>query len=253
MIIDAPKHTDVPSLRALWKDAFGDTDAFLDNFFNLTFSSERSLCAHVDNAVVGMLYWFDCACDGKKIAYLYAVATHKSYRGRGICHSLMNEAHRLLQARGYAGVILVPAEEHLFEFYKRMGYTTCAYHNLIHCSAEGECVEMHPITAEEYALRRPRFLPLQSVLQEGENLSFLNTLARLWKGKDFLLATRKDVDALDALELLGNTALAPRIIRTLGYTSGTFRTPGNAIPFAMFYPLDQSKALCPAYFAFAFD
>ena len=253
MIIDAPTHADIPALCSLWKDTFGDTDAFLKDFFSTAFSSERSLCARIDGKIVGMLYWFDCSCEGKKIAYLYAVATHSAYRGRGICHALMEEAHHLLQSRGYAGVILVPAEDHLFDFYARMGYTVCSYNSTLECKADGQHLEMRPISSAEYAELRLRFLPHQSVLQEGENIAFLQTLASFWAGENFLLATRKDRDTLFGLELLGDVTLSPRITHTLGFDEGKFRIIGQDEPFAMFRPLGEAILSLPTYFAFAFD
>ncbi len=253
MIIDTPQRSDIPDLRTLWKQAFGDTDVFLDTFFATAFSPDRSLCAREDGKIVGMLYWFDCIYEGKRIAYLYAVATHKSYRGRGICHALMNATHLLLQERGYAGVILVPAEAHLFDFYARIGYTVSSYNSTLECSAEGDSLEMHSISAAEYAARRSRFLPHQGVLQEGENLAFLQSLVTFWAGDGFLLAVRKDVEELFGLELLGNTALAPRIAHTLGFRTGKFRIVGQDAPFAMFRWLTDDSIPSPAYFAFAFD
>ncbi len=254
MIIETPKQTDIPALRTLWKQAFGDTDAFLDTFFATAFSPDRSLLARTDGIVVGMLYWFDCSYEDQKIAYLYAIATHGSYRGRGICHSLMGATHRLLAESGYAGIILVPAEAHLFDFYGRMGYITCSHNSILKCTAEnGAPLEMHIISAAEYAAQRTRLLPPHSVLQEGENLAFLQTLATFWQGEDFLLAVRKDAKELFGLELLGNTALAPRIVKMLGFEEGSFRIAGQRTPFAMFLSLNGKTASLPHYFAFAFD
>ena len=135
MIIKAPQTSNIPALRALWKNSFGDTDAILDAFFQTAFSQKRSLCAIIKDEVVGMLYWFDCTYQGQKIAYLYAVATHKTYRGRGICHRLMDATHQLLKERGYVGVILVPEESYLFDFYRKIGYKTCAGVSVFHTNA----------------------------------------------------------------------------------------------------------------------
>jgi predicted N-acetyltransferase YhbS len=253
MIIKAPQVSNIPALRALWKDAFGDTDTVLDAFFQTAFSQKRSLCAIIEDEIVGMLYWFDCTYSNQKIAYLYAVATHKAYRGRGICHSLMDAAHQLLKERGYAGVILVPEEPHLFSFYERIGYTICAHNSIFHTTAAGEPMEIRSISPAEYAALRKRFLPKQSVLQEGENLLFLETLADFWMGDGILFAVRKDTESLFGLELLGDVTLAPRITRTLGFKVAEFRTVGQNAPFAMFRSLSDLPLPLPTYFAFAFD
>ena len=44
MNIKSPKNADIPALRSLWKEAFGDTDDFLDVFFSAAFADERAMC-----------------------------------------------------------------------------------------------------------------------------------------------------------------------------------------------------------------
>ena len=100
-------------------------------------------------------------------------------------------------------------------------------------------------------LRKSR-LPRHSVIQEDSNLPFLRTYAKFYKGVDFLLAASVEEDSLFAMEYLGNREAAPGILCALGYSQGTFRTPGEKKPFAMFHPLTE-HCIPPAYFAFAFD
>ena len=45
MRIDHPTDAEISGLRQLWKEAFGDTDGFLDAFFSTGFSPERCLYA----------------------------------------------------------------------------------------------------------------------------------------------------------------------------------------------------------------
>ena len=44
MIFESPDRGRIPALRALWKEAFGDTDLFLDGFFEYGFSPNRCRC-----------------------------------------------------------------------------------------------------------------------------------------------------------------------------------------------------------------
>ena len=253
MIIKAPQTSNIPALRALWKNSFGDTDAILDAFFQTAFSQKRSLCAIIKDEVVGMLYWFDCTYQGQKIAYLYAVATHKTYRGRGICHRLMDATHQLLKERGYVGVILVPEESYLFDFYRKIGYKTCAGVSVFHTNAADVGIDLKNIDADTYATLRKELLPLGGVIQEGENLAFLQQDATLYCGNGFLLAARKEQDTLIGVELLGDISVAPRITYTLNCKNGHFRTPGNENPFAMYFSLTPSLTPPPTYFGLAFD
>ena len=84
MNINPPKITDIPKLRMLWQEVFGDSDEFLDAFFKTAFSPERAMAVYVNDKIVSMLYWFNCECWGKPMAYIYAVGTDIAYRGRGI-------------------------------------------------------------------------------------------------------------------------------------------------------------------------
>ena len=102
MRIDQPAPTHIPALRQLWQEAFGDSDAFLDGFFDTAFSPDRCLCVFEED-LAAAVYWFDCRFAGRKIAYLYALATKKSHRGRGIARALMEETVARLQKTGYAG------------------------------------------------------------------------------------------------------------------------------------------------------
>ena len=43
MITKIAKEADIPALRRLWKQAFGDDDQLLDSFFSIAFSPDRCL------------------------------------------------------------------------------------------------------------------------------------------------------------------------------------------------------------------
>ena len=253
MIIDYPKIKDIPELIKLWKEAFGDSDKFLKTFFSTAFSAKRSRHITVDGITAAALYWFDCSYNGNNIAYVYAVATKKAYRGQGLCRILINDTHTILKSRGYAGAILVPGSKELFDFYNRLGYETCAYVNELKCIKSGKKLKVSKIGKTEYAKLRRQYLPSGSVVQEGENLDFLERYASFYAGHDFVLATQGEKDTMHGIELLGNISSAPDIVGTLGYKSGSFRVPGQEIPFAMYYHFEKSDTTVPTYFGLAFD
>ncbi len=230
-------------LRRLWKEAFGDTDAFLDSFFETAYSPDRCRYIMIDGCVAAALYWLDCRCDGEKLAYIYAVATAKMHRGKGLCRTLMEDTHTHLKAAGYAGSILVPGEKGLFAMYEKMGYAPFGGMDTLSCQA-GTPVSMQEISPAEYAAQRAQYLPHRGVEQDG--MEFLASYANLYAGSDFILAATDET----GLELLGNTAAAPEIAAALGKKEGRFRIPGNT-PFAMYCPLTDFPA--PGYFGIAFD
>lgn len=245
MKIDHPTLEQIPQLRLLWKEAFGDTDAFLDWFYRSAFSPQRCLCVTESGKVAAAAYWFSCG----EYAYIYAVATAKAHRGRGLCHALMADIHAFLAQQGYDGCIVVPGEESLRRFYGGMGYEDFGGIKEFCCEA-GTPLPIRKISAEEFAAMRRQYLPEGGVIQENENLTFLSGWAEFFAGKDFLLAAVLEGDVLSGLELLGNADAAPDILAALGAKQGNFRVPGGK-PFAMCRPL-RSK-ISPTYFGFAFD
>jgi len=247
MTIDRPLPQQIPDLRRLWKEAFGDTDEFLDIFFHRAFSYDRCRCVSIDGEVVSALYWFDCTWQNKKLAYIYAVATAKSHKGKGLCRALMESSHRQLQKDGYDGAILCPQNEGLFAMYGKFGYRTCSYVQNFSCVAGGEPIELKEATPAEYAAVRRQLLPKNSVLQEGVTLEFFSTYARLYTGRDLALAAYPDEGELVVCELLGDPESAPQILTALGFKQGSFRVPGNQTPFAMYLSLTGDSAM-PTYF-----
>ena len=252
MLIEHPSECHTHQLRQLWKIAFGDTDDFLDSFFTTAFSPNRCRCILDNDRIAAVLYWFDCSVENHKFAYIYAVATHPDFRNRGLCRMLMENTHALLADRDYAAAILVPQKESLRKMYAGMGYRDCGGLNTITCAAGEPAVPVRAIGPEEFAFLRRQLLPADSVIQEQENLAFLARQMQFYSGDGFLLAAYAENGTLHGMELLGDSASAPGIIKTLNCTDGSFRTPGSSIPFAMFHPL---KETCPnpSYFGFAFD
>ena len=252
MKLDHPTGQEIPGLRKLWKTAFGDTDDCLDLFFSTAYAPERCLCITEEERVLAALYWLDTACRGRKFAYIYAVATDPACRGRGLCRCLMDATRKLLQERGYAGALLVPQEEPLIQMYSRMGYAPCTTVSEVRCAAALPAAALRKLDAADYARSRRRLLPEGGVLQEGENLAFLEPQVTFYAGPEFLTAVAVDGEELRCLELLGDVSAAPRIVAALGISGGFFRCPGEGRAFAMFRPLTEDCPK-PGYFGFAFD
>lgn len=252
MRIDHPSRHHIPQLRSLWAAAFGDGDEFLDLFFDTAFSPNRCRCVLEADTVAAVLYWFDCSLEDRKMAYIYAVATHPDFRNQGLCRALMEDTHALLQKRGYDSAILVPQKESLRAMYAGMGYRDAGGLNTFRCAAGTESAAVRSIGPDEFAAARRALLPPCSVIQEGENMAFLARQMQFFTGPGFLLAAYSEKETLHGVELLGDVSAAPGILNTLGFPWGSFRTPGQELPFAMFRPLTD-RAIAPAYFGFAFD
>ena len=266
-----PDDAMLPQLRDLWMEAFGDGDDFLNNFYSTAFDESRCrvACVKKDTADSGtdlaaVLYWFDCTIGNQRIAYIYAVATAKEFRGNGACHMLLADTHKHLKSLGYAGAILVPGNEALVHLYEGCEYETSTKRSRIECSSEDMGIKIREIDKEEFATLRRDFLPAHAVIQEGENLDFLATQAKFYTGEavntletlannsKFLLAANIENKNVYGIELLGDASLVSGIVFALGCKDGTFFTPGKDEPFAMWHKLTVD-AIEPGYFGFAFD
>ncbi len=253
MNIDKPIENDIFKLKKLWSDSFGDCDSDINIFFDAAFSSNRCMCCRENNDILASLYWFDCLFEGKRIAYIYAVSTAQKHRGKGICRKLMEHTHQHLADHGYAGAILVPASQPLFEFYKNMGYKPCTTIGSYECNAEMEIISIRKIDKEEYINLRKTFLPSGGVVQESENIDYLSAQYNFYSGSDFLLASKISKSVLYGAELLGNICKAPQITYSLRCNSGKFRVPGNDQLFSMYIPFGKDDYTMPSYFGLAFD
>ena len=252
MIIDHPISVNIPALTSLWREAFGDSEEFIGGFMRTAFSTDRSLVVFADGAPIAVLYWFDMTFGEDKVAYLYAIATKKEFRGRGICTELIEHTHALLKSRGYTQAILVPCAPSLYSFYEKLGYKCFAGISEVAVNAADTPEELRKITPAEYALKRRELLPEYSVIEDGVCLDYLSLDADFYAGEDFILAAGDKDGELFGIELLGNEGAKAGILKALGYARGVFRTPGTEKRFAMRFPLVKGAPV-PKYFGLAFD
>ena len=109
----------IASARKLYNQTFGISEGFDDQLFNLFSHCIRYVTE--GEQVVSMLFELPCALVTEKesipACYIYAVATHPLYRGKGLATQLIDQtcaAHKL--------VLLRPIEESLISFYGKMGF-----------------------------------------------------------------------------------------------------------------------------------
>ena len=236
------------SLRALWKTVFGDTDAFLDNFFRIAYSPDRCRFIEENGDAICVLYWFDCSYSGGKLAYIYAVATHPQHRGKGLASQLLQQTHEQLKQMGYAGAVLKPAKG-LFPFYKRLGYVTSGFIRRFYEKASTVPTDLTELTPEAYGRRRQAFLPPDAIIQDGITLDFLHSYASFYAAGDALVCALPQEGVI--FEYLGNPHSAPGILAALGISEAEIPTVGQEIPFSMFRPLNCTKT--PGYLGISLE
>ena len=70
---------DENALKALWREVFGDTDEYIDAFFQNVYQPSMASVIEEDGTVVAAAY----AVPFGAVRYIFAVATRPEYRGRG--------------------------------------------------------------------------------------------------------------------------------------------------------------------------
>ena len=240
---------DRAGLTQLWQQAFGDETPFIDAFFETAYAPVRSRVAVEEGRIAGMLFWFECSYRKEKMAYLYAVATDLSFRGKGIATALMKDCERVLKEQGYDGVILSPGSRELFRFYRERGYRTLGFRREDRIAA-GEPVPLREVEPEEYARIRKNLLPEKGIVQEGENLAFLHRFCRFYAGADFCAAVYRTEAFVP--EYLGGREGIPGLLGALGLEDASVRTADAVIPCAMAKWLGD-RAPEDFYLGFVFD
>lgn len=252
MTIDFPHSSQCCELRALWQEAFGDNDTWVDTFFSIAYVPDRCRCVTMDNRIAAALYWFDCTCQGVSFAYLYGIATARRWQSQGLCRALIDNTHTLLRHLGYHGTVLVPADQILSRMYARLGYCSGPSLDIFTATTGEQPTPLHQLDSTSYIQMRQRFLPPDAIAYGENYAAFLEQEYTLLAGENLLLAGNMEGSVFHAAEFLGNPAAAPAVLCTLGAVSGTFCTFGQGTAHAMFFPLTADCPV-PSYLGAAFE
>ena len=239
----------ITKLKKLWMHTFGDTAESVDAFFATGYEADRSAVICVDNQLISALYWLDYTWNGKKLAYIYAVATEENFRGQGFGRQLMEKAHAALQAQGYAGAVLVPAEKRLVRWYEKLGYQTFYRAKKQEFSA-GIATAVTELSGEEYARLRQEKKP-DAPKPDREVYDFFATYGSFYKAENCLFAASRQENTVHFQEFLGDFQKLPGIIAGMNAQSGFACVPDKDTTFAMYYPITEERM--PDYFSFALD
>ncbi|MGE5495185.1 MAG: enhanced intracellular survival protein Eis [Burkholderiales bacterium] len=125
------EETDIPQAKALWKEAFGDTDAYIEWYFANKVSPGNSLGAFDGRlvAVVHMIPLKVCV-QGVPVmsSYIAGAATAADRRGKGLMRTLLYESLKIMKQRGIMLTHLYPFKH---SFYEKFGWATYSYARFI--------------------------------------------------------------------------------------------------------------------------
>lgn len=114
---------DIIRAKQLWASWFEDgTPGFCDMIFSLI-PPEDIYILKDDGRVVSMLMVVaGLEYNGKKGFYIYSACTDREYTGKGCMSRLAEYALKDQSEKGYVFCVLQPADEKLFEFWKKQGF-----------------------------------------------------------------------------------------------------------------------------------
>ena len=213
---------DQQGIIALWKEAFGDSEASVSYFFE-SFPDCLSYVAEEDGQIVAMVHALPQVLSPDiPAAYLYAVATRKSHRGQGLCRELMAFAEEDLKKQ-FRCAVLTPGEPGLFRFYEKLDYQTEFYRT--GTAFPGGT----PISVEEYARLREQVLTVPHMVYDLALLQYAQKVYGLTFYKT-------------------ETGCA-----AVGHTTETLPEDCGGPPFAMLKWLGEPMELQNAYLGFALE
>ena len=266
MSFGTAKAADLPRLKQLWMDCFGDAEDYVNLYFAHAFVPENVFVLR-EPEIATMLISFPVrwiAPDGDELpgAYLYAVCTDPARRGKGLCKLLMHQSEQALKARGCAFTCLRAASAGLEAMYRRMGYSSRFTNRELVVSAspeaEPQAVSCQRLTPTQYYNLRQLALQGAFVDYGPEVLAHQGRLGPLlsFNGGEAIAALEQYGETAIFKEYLGPAALLPAIQATLHLKTLTARTPAPAdtpgAPFAMAKPLSNLEAPF-GYLGLAFD
>ena len=116
------KKSDIPNLRALWLESFNEKPEAVDLIME-SFDIFLVYCAKIDDKIVAGLYLLKGSVNGFKAHYMLGVATAVKFRKMGIMSRLIDFSLEQARQDGYIYSLLYPAEESLYSYYKKFGYS----------------------------------------------------------------------------------------------------------------------------------
>jgi GNAT superfamily N-acetyltransferase len=122
-MITSINSADLADITAMWRESFHDEESYIHAFLT-QYKDVFGLKYQIDGLTVSMLFMIPCCFAGKHGYYIYACATLKSFQGHNFMAALLEAAFQKAKSEQAFGLILIPAEASLFNYYKKHGFET---------------------------------------------------------------------------------------------------------------------------------
>ncbi len=117
------ENKDIPVLKKIWQDIFGDSENFVNWFFENCFSPELTYVCEFSGKIVSCLFGYPKKIYINNEIYnalsICGVCTLPEFRGRGLVRKLFENYHKFMKNKEYAFTVLTATKP---EIYKKLGY-----------------------------------------------------------------------------------------------------------------------------------
>ncbi|MBQ5635166.1 MAG: GNAT family N-acetyltransferase [Alistipes sp.] len=145
-------------IRTLWQEVFGDSREQIDTFLGNYYSPDTTLTSEADGRTISMLHIVPMQdVEGRKAAYIYAVATDAAHRGEGFASQLLSQAIQKIEEGEYDYAFLIPSGEDARRLYLRHGFREPLLpvrfgneYDFGTGNAEANLAMVHPIATKDY-------------------------------------------------------------------------------------------------------
>lgn len=269
---------DEAQMQELWQVCFGDERAYINRFFRHAYQPGQGLVLERDGKLRSMLLTFSqemVTSQGTVLPvwYVYAFCTCPAAQGQGYGRRLLTYAEQLAAEQGLRGVVMVPGEASLFQFYRTLGYEVgCSVREQIISreTMENSLPSVTCCVLERYQYLRGQWL-------QGKNWIRYPDKAAAWQKilcRDSGGGLYQVGSGLAAVECWGGGVVMKEVLaeqpeqavqallQTLGRDRATVRmpvsVPHTGTPFGVVKWLDAQAKACwggmtDGYLAFAFD
>lgn len=154
---------DIPELKALWAEVFGDPAEFIGGFFRLLPGAGYGVVCRAEGRIAAMAYVLDgIILEGRKCAYIYAVGTRDDMRSRGFGAGVVRKCASLSRESGCGIVCTSPADAGLYLWYDGVFGAKAAVYADEHPVTRNDCgrasASVSPLSAGEYNALREKLL-----------------------------------------------------------------------------------------------
>jgi hypothetical protein len=133
--------TDIPGIRVLWEEAFGDANDYINRFI-AHFGVERCFIHKINGKPAAMAFALPSEISMAKntknrisdieslpLLYIYACATGMPYQNQGIMAKLLETIYQESCKENVAGIFLRPANKYLAAYYRKFGFEDYFFRN----------------------------------------------------------------------------------------------------------------------------